>query len=211
MLFDLDGTLIDSSLLHARAFKSVIRESLPEMADAFEYDLVRGKTTVEVFRELGVAEGDRVQTLAAQKQNEYRASVERGELVCMEGAKELLSWLKGQGIGVHLVTGSSKRSVSVALESTGLKSFFDVTVTADDIERGKPAPEPYALCVRLIDGDPSGCFAVEDAISGVESAHAAGIQAIGVFDRQIEDAADFWFSSLTALHTSFRHAAEVMS
>ena len=208
VLFDLDGTLIDSSALHAKAFQTVIDEHRPKLGKRFDYDSIRGMTTYEVFESLGVPDPDEIRTLTALKQHLYRTSVENGELQPMEGAMELLEWLVSRGIGVHLVTGSSSRSAGIALQSARLDRVLGTIVTADDVAHGKPAPDGYSTCVQRIQSEPKRCLAVEDATNGIDSAHAAGLIVVGVFDPTAQPTADYWFSDLLSFHSHLSEPVE---
>jgi HAD superfamily hydrolase (TIGR01509 family) len=209
VLFDLDGTLIDSSRLHAKAFQAVIDDELPEAGGTFRYDDVRGKATREVFRNLGVIDEDHVNALTKRKQRLYQNSVENGELEAMEGAIDLLTWLKANEIGVHLVTGSSRGSVEIALRSARLDVLLQTVVTADDVTHGKPDPEAYAMCLRLIQASAGECLAVEDASSGIQSAKGADLRVVGVFDPTITDIVDEWFPDLVTFHDKLRQETGV--
>jgi len=209
ILFDLDGTLVDSSPLHDLAFRSVIGEHLPHLLETFDYDAVRGMPTWAVFEAMGVKDSELRETLTAQKQSHYRQSLRDGRIQTMAGATELVGWLRDGGRGTHIVTGSSGKSVEAVLESTQLRSLFEYVVTADNVAKGKPAPDGYLACVEQIGVSAADCIAVEDAPSGVEAAREAGLAVIGVFDPGIQETTDYWFPDLRALHAEFPSRGKV--
>ncbi len=208
-LFDLDGTLIDSSALHARAYQAVIDREVPQHSEAFDYDKVTGKTTLEVFTQMVDGDSDLGRELTTQKQALYRQLVNDGELEAMPGALELLELLKNLQKGVQLVTSSSRKSVEVALKSTKLDQFLDQLVTADDVKHGKPAPDCYQLAMRNVNASSEKCIVFEDALAGIRSAQAAGLAVVGVFNPDIKTVTNYWFEDLLTLKSQIQNTMSV--
>jgi HAD superfamily hydrolase (TIGR01509 family) len=197
-LFDFDGTLVDTSPLHAEAYRRVLEERRPDLVAGFDYRALKGKTTRAGYAALGIAEAD-LDAFTACKQTLFRAAVAAGRMYIMPGAAELLNTLKARGIGLYLVTSGSLGSVSEALKAASLTDLFQGIVTADDVTRGKPAPDPFLLCLERFGLDPAESVVVEDALSGVRSAHAAGLKVIAVHDTALKTEADMFFPDLDAL------------
>ena len=197
-LFDFDGTLVDTSPLHAEAYRRVLEERRPDLAAGFDYHALKGKTTRAGYAALGVAEAD-LDSFTAAKQRLFRASVTAGRMYVMPGAVDLLNALAARGCALFLVTSGSLGSVSEALKAASLTDLFQGIVTADDVKRGKPAPDPFLLCLERFGLDAAQSVVVEDALSGVQSAHAAGLPAIAVHDRSLESEAEMFFPDLNAL------------
>ena len=210
VLFDLDGTLIDSSSLHDRAFRAAFAAAAPALAQGFDYHQHKGRPTPEVFGRLGVADAGRRDELTALKQAHYRAAVANGELGLFEGARELLSALKAAGIGLFLVTGSSAASAAAALRAGGVDHLLTARITAEDAPRGKPAPDAYLECLRRHGLAADDCVAVEDAVDGVEAARDAGLRVFGVHDATITALCDDWAASLPLLGARL-HVGDVAS
>lgn len=184
-LFDLDGTLIDSSALHETAFRAVLGRHAPELSTAFDYEAAKGKATAEVFAGLGVTGTERIAALTQEKQSEYRRRV-ASELKAFTNAAGLLRHLRDEGRRLFAVTGSSSGSARRGLEATGLIDYFEGIVTADDVSAHKPDPEPFLHCLRTYGLAPEACVVVEDAASGVASAQAAGLDVLGVHNPLLE-------------------------
>jgi len=197
-LFDFDGTLVDTSPLHAEAYRRVLQERRPDLVAGFDYHALKGKTTRAGYAALGVPEAD-LDAFTTAKQALFRAAVAAGRMYIMPGAIDLLNALAAQGDSLFLVTSGSLGSVSEALKAAALTGLFRGIVTADDVARGKPAPDPFLLCLERFDLDPKQSVVVEDALSGVQSAHAAGLPVIAVHDRALEDVAEMFFPDLEAL------------
>ena len=101
-----------------------------------------------------------------------------GRIVVRPGARELLEQVAAAGIPYALVTGSQREFAEAVIRGTGFR--FPVTVTADEVTRTKPDPEPYQLATKLLNVPSEGCVALEDSPNGVASATAAGCHVIAV-------------------------------
>ena len=197
-LFDFDGTLVDTSPLHAEAYRRVLEERRPDLLPGFDYHALKGKTTRAGYAALGVPEAD-LNAFTAAKQTLFREAVAAGRMYIMPGAVELLNALAAQDDRLFLVTSGSLGSVTEALKAASLTRLFQGIVTADDVTRGKPAPDPFLLCLERFGLDPAQSVVVEDALSGVQSGHAAGLPVIAVHDRSLDGEADMFFPDLNAL------------
>ncbi len=194
-LFDLDGTLVDSSPVHERAYRQVLADQHPALLPGFDYRTVSGLTTFDAFRSLGLDESQSREA-TSRKQSLYRETV--NTVRAMPGALALLEKLKARGTAIAIVTSASRASATRTLEATGLLTFADTLVTADDVTKAKPDPEPYRRALAHLKADPVKTIAVEDALSGIVSAHAAGVKVVGVHDPAIRAHADVYFDDLAA-------------
>ncbi|MGE0255776.1 MAG: HAD family hydrolase [Alphaproteobacteria bacterium] len=206
VLFDLDGTLVDSGPLHDRAFRDVLAEAMPEALAGFDYAAVRGQTTAAVFRRLGVDDAARCAELTRAKQARYRALVAAGALPVMAGAADLLRLLGAQGRRCYLVTSASRASADAALAAAGLGDAFAGTVAAEDAPYGKPAPDLYLRCLTRFGVAADDAVAVEDSPAGFAAARAAGVAVVAVHGAAGDAAVDVCLSDLAALAAGFAAA-----
>lgn len=98
----------------------------------------------------------------------------------LPGARDIVSRVRARGIPLAVASNSPQRFVEAALASAGLDDLFEVIVTADDVEHGKPAPDIYLHACELLGAEPSAAVAFEDSRTGVTSARAAGLFVVGV-------------------------------
>lgn len=196
-LFDLDGTLVDSSPAHERAYREVLAEKHLDLLAGFAYRTISGLPTFDAFRKMGLDE-KQSREATTRKQALYREAVTSGAVRALPGAVVLLEKLEAQGVKIAIVTSASRASATRTLEATGLLVFADALVTADDVARGKPDPEPYRAALARLKADPAQAVAVEDALSGIASAHGVGVKVIGVHDPAIREQADIYFDDLLA-------------
>jgi HAD superfamily hydrolase (TIGR01509 family) len=198
-LFDLDGTLADSSPLHAHAFRAVVARYAPAIISGFNYEPLKGLSTRTAFLSLGIGAGPLLDKCVAEKRRLYRDALNAGALMQLPGAVQALAAVRQRGGRNYLVTSGSGESVNLALDSLRLRDYFAGVITADDVSAGKPAPDPYLECLRRFDLDRQQAIAVEDAPAGVASAESAGLRVVGVHNLQIAATADFFFGTLMQL------------
>ncbi|MFI8243751.1 HAD-IA family hydrolase [Streptomyces sp. NPDC085866] len=174
VLFDMDGTLVDTERLWWEAVEQVAGRPLTE-ADQPE---VLGRPVEHTAAWLAAAADRTEADLAAELHREFAARVRTG-IVPRPGALDLLDALAAAEVPTALVTASPRAVADVVLDALGAERFA-VSVTADDTARTKPAPDPYLAACRALGVDPAACVAVEDTETGVASAEAAGCAVLAV-------------------------------
>jgi HAD superfamily hydrolase (TIGR01509 family) len=178
LLFDFDGTLVDSSAAHAHAYLDTLKKNHPQLAKNFDYTRIAGQPTRQSFAALGVQDEAGLSELTQRKQQFYRDAIERGEVVVFPGVPELLARLAETDRSLFIVTGASRISAERILERTHLRRYFSGLITAEDSPSGKPAPDPYLRALAAYHLAPVDCLAIEDGVSGVQSAQAAGLDVV---------------------------------
>jgi len=202
-LFDFDGTLVNSSRLHEKAYRQTLAEHAPYALHCFDYGALRGLTTLDSFLRMGITDSVLARCVAS-KQERYRKAVSSGRLKPFPHTRTLLQTLIDQGRHNYLVTSASTSSVELALEALDLASFFSGIITASDSSVGKPAPDPYLACLKRFGVPRSEAIVIEDASIGVTSARAAGLRVIGVHNEAIADLVDFYFHDLAEMSSAVR-------
>ncbi len=170
VLFDLDGTLVDSTAVVNRSW---IRWAEAEQVDPRRLLGFHGVPSAAIVAAL--VEPDRV-AAASARIDEIELGDTEG-VVPLPGAVEALAALPSGRAAI--VTSCAIGLARVRLAAAGL-SAPDVLVTADQVGRGKPAPDPYLLAAERLGVDPARCLVVEDAPKGLESARAAGCSTLAV-------------------------------
>ncbi|MER6568377.1 HAD-IA family hydrolase [Streptomyces sp. NPDC001093] len=174
VLFDMDGTLVDTERLWWEAVEQIAGRPLTE-ADQPD---VLGRPVEHTAAWLGTATGRPAADLAAELHREFADRVRTG-IVPRPGALDLLDALAAAGVPAALVTASPRAVADLVLDALGADRFA-ASVTADDTARTKPAPDPYRAACRALGVDPAACVAVEDTQTGVASAEAAGCAVLAV-------------------------------
>lgn len=173
IIFDMDGVLIDSEPLHEQAKRVVFERYAIDVPDAF-FDEVKGKTDQDVF-DLVMArhgrEGLDLETLIADKHAAYEELL--SSLRMVPGALAFVQVAR-ERYRIALTTSATQRNQQLAFEQFGLHDDFEIVVTAADVTRPKPAPDPYRITAERLGLPPAACLVIEDAVNGVLSARAAG-------------------------------------
>jgi len=180
VIFDMDGVLIDSGAHHRAAWRALLEE-MGEEADPEYWRLTIGRPSEEaVPLLLGRPMSDwEIRRLARRKRDLY-VDFARAGLVTVAGVSRFVAALADHGVPRAVGTSASGFDVHHLLAGAGLRRYFDVIVTADDVTYGKPDPEVYQLAAARLRVLPERCVVFEDSLVGVEAARRAGMRAIGV-------------------------------
>jgi HAD superfamily hydrolase (TIGR01509 family) len=184
VVFDLDGVLIDSHDQHEQGWFRLAEEiGQPLTSEQFKRSFgMRNEMCIpDVFGWARPDETEKIRDLGERKEELYRLLLSEGGLVPLPGVVDLLDGLVAAAIPFSLGSSTSRKNIEVCFAATGLDSYFgDRFVGAEDVTRGKPAPDVFLEAARRIDRDPGECIVIEDAHVGIEAALAAGMAAVAV-------------------------------
>ncbi len=201
MLWDLDGTLIDSAAHHWVAWRDTLAaEGRPvqpgDFADTF------GKRNDEMLRQLfgpGIAV-DWIERVSEAKEQAYRRLLREQGLGAAPGAFDWLARLHATGWKQALASSAPRPNIDAVFEALALGRLLDAVVSADEVGRGKPDPAIFLEAARRLGLAPARCVVVEDAPAGLEAARRAGMASIGILSsRHPALQADVVISSLDQL------------
>ncbi len=183
ILFDMDGTLVDSEHLHTLAWARTL-ESFgigplpPDWADPF-IGGADSETCAKIAGIYSVPAG--VTRLLAIKQEIFRRLVaEQGAALAMPGIAPPLRRLRAAGCPMAVGTNGVLANCRAVLEAAGILEYFSVLSTFDQVERGKPAPDIYLAAAARLRCPPERCIVVEDSETGTKSGKAAGSFVVGI-------------------------------
>ncbi|MFL4910278.1 HAD family hydrolase [Streptomyces sp. MMS24-I2-30] len=179
VLFDMDGTLVDTEHLWWRAVAEVAQDLGHRLSDA-DLPEVFGRPVGHTAAYLCRAVDRSVPEarIAADLDSAFAARV-AVDVRPRPGVPRLLAELKDASVPVGLVTASPRHVVDLVLRTLG-QEWFALTVAAEDTTRTKPAPDPYLAAAERLGAEPRTCVAVEDSPLGVASARAAGCPVVAV-------------------------------
>jgi len=187
ILFDMDGTLVDTEGLDNAVAIKMCQELGFELSGE-EENQRHGKTTKSFYEylfEKRKLDFD-IQKITKKHLNLFEEELKKG-VKAFEGAKELPGILKSNDYKLALVSGSTKTQININLNHLGIKTFFDVIISADDITKSKPNPQGYLLAAEKLQVKPEECVVLEDATVGIEAGKNAGMKVIGVQNGSLQD------------------------
>lgn len=208
VIWDLDGTLINSVDHHWEAWREVMAEE--QITLSFE-DFVAdfGKRNDEILRgRINPSMSDsEVARIALAKEEKYRRSIRTKGLVLLPGAQRWLEWLQENGWRQALGTSAPRGNIDAVFDVLGIERFFDAVMSSEQVRAGKPAPDVFLAAAERMQVAPEHCIVVEDAPAGIEAARRAGLKSVGVLTTHDELDADWVFKGLDQLPADFFDSA----
>lgn len=217
LLFDLDGTLIDSMPHHHDAWVQWhARRGLSIDADAF-FAATAGRSNAEILADMlpDASVAEHVQ-MADEKETLYR-ELATPTLALIPGAAEFVSAAREAGFKLAVCTASTPQNMALAFERHGIDAWVQTIVSPADGLRGKPHPDIFLEAARRLGVAPHDCIVFEDAPLGIEAARRAGMRAVALtttmpaeafadFDNVLATAPDFRTLNLSLLTKAHSHA-----
>jgi len=189
VIFDFDGVITDSEILHFRSFNDILSAHDVRIATEDYYRLYLGLSDRDFFHALiekGILklEEDQVSCLVKDKKVVYeRLAQNEGEII--EGVRPLLDHLAEQAVPMAICSGALLPEIELILEQARLRHHFKTIVSADQVTRSKPDPEGFLLTLQRLNGmvhpiAAAECVVFEDSHWGIEAANRAGMRTIAV-------------------------------
>jgi beta-phosphoglucomutase len=179
VIWDLDGVIIDSAEAHRQAWHRLAHEEGVPFTDEQFWATFGWRNDAILPQLFGPISAERLQELGERKEAYFRALV-RNVVHPLPGSIELMSALHDAGYAQALGTSTPTANIDLISEILGLKRFLSVFVSGETVARGKPAPDIFLKAAELLHIAPMHCLVIEDAVAGIEAAHAGGMYAIAV-------------------------------
>ena len=197
VIFDFDGVITDSEILHFRAFNQVLGQYGIELTKQEYYKTYLGFNDADCYgmliqQGLLKAEQEQIGNLIEEKKHIYK-ELAKTEGKMIEGVRDFLTLLEENSIPMAICSGSLLTEVEMVLEDTGLRHLFEEIVSGEQVKKGKPDPEGFLLTLTRLNSNaslaqagnqndilPGECIVIEDSHWGLEAAKAAGMHTIAV-------------------------------
>jgi beta-phosphoglucomutase len=190
VIFDFDGVITDSEVLHLRSFNQVLAQYGIEISTRDYYKEYLGLSDLDCFKAL--IDKKVLQKPTGEIENLARAKTEVFEKLAktegriIEGVRDFLQLLRKNDIPMAICSGALLTEIELVLEQARLRSFFEVIVSAEFVKKGKPSPEGFLLTLRKLNHGRQNliladqCIVIEDSHWGLEAARAAGMHSVAV-------------------------------
>ncbi len=208
VLWDMDGTLIDSAAVHFRSWQDAL--AVEGYALTHEnFVTYFGRRNDDIIRAYLGAQTppETIDRISLDKEERYRAAIRRDGVVRLPGVERWLKRLAHDGWKQAIASSAPRLNVEAILDATGW-ACFAATTAAEDVAISKPDPAVFLLAAERLGVPPARCIVVEDAPAGIEGARRAGMRSVGIFGlhqvnadlnvRSLDELADDAFDRLLA-------------
>ena len=182
IIFDMDGTMVDSIPYHYEAWKKFFNEKkIPNFSKKLDSFKDKGGSTLDFMRSIygNLYSKKELKKIIEEKEIVFRR-ISKGKIKPISGFIEFLNFIKSKNIHVGLASNAIRKNVSMILNELEIYDHFDSIICGDEVINGKPNPEMFNESIDRFKISKNDCLIFEDSIEGVEGAINSGIKAIGV-------------------------------
>lgn len=190
VIFDFDGVITDSEILHWRAFNEVLAQHGLKLTKKEYYTKYLGLSDVDCYKTLIGERRLRIDTSQVPQLVQEKTCIfedlARTDGKIIEGVHEFLDRLTAQSVPIAICSGALRAEIELILQGANLRHLFEVIVSAEEVTRGKPDPEGFLLALMRLNEcivppiTPGRCVVIEDSHWGLEAARAAGMRTVAV-------------------------------
>lgn len=181
VIFDMDGVLADTQSIKAEVTVRVMKEMFGKDISMDDFNAVfSGMRFIDAAKALLPDVGAEEMDLFTQKRYQIVNQELKTRARIMPDVEQLLVWLQAKKVKLGVATGAIRMTTDTILQTIGLESTFAVTVSADEVNMAKPAPDAYLKAAQELGSNPASCLVIEDALNGIAAGKAAGIRVIAI-------------------------------
>eukprot|EP01025_Chloroclados_australasicus_P012538 TRINITY_DN1578_c0_g1_i1.p2 TRINITY_DN1578_c0_g1~~TRINITY_DN1578_c0_g1_i1.p2 ORF type:complete len:226 (+),score=31.14 TRINITY_DN1578_c0_g1_i1:102-779(+) len=181
VLFDIDGTLVESDPLHVLAFNATLTAFGEEpISEAFFYQNVSGThTPTFLAKQFPKWSSEKIVKFDVEKEAKFREFA-MTQLEETKGLDNICAYINKNGLKKAAVTNSPRINAEFMLKGIGKMDYFDLLIIGSECPRAKPNPDPYIIAMHELNVKPKDVIVVEDSVSGVQAGLAAGTTVVGI-------------------------------
>ncbi len=187
ILFDLDGTIVNTDPIHYQVWRDMLLEYNVEIDENIYKSNISGRLNPDIIQDLlphlSVEQNEQ---FAAEKEARFRQQASL--LKPINGFAQLLAWSEKHNLKRALVTNAPRLNAHFMLEALQLTQAFDIIILAGEEAAAKPDPTPYLVALERLGVSAEQSIAIEDSPSGIHSAVSAGIRTLGMTSTQTPEA-----------------------
>ncbi len=183
VIFDMDGVIFDSERCTLLSWQVIAdRYGLLNLEENYNKCIGVTREVTEQIMKDAYGESFPYERFAKEASAWYHERYDGGRLPMKPGVRELLSYLKEQGVPTALASSTREERVRQYLRDAGLLPYFQAIIGGESAKRSKPAPDIFLIAAEALGAEPAGCVVIEDSYNGIRAAHAAGMRPIMVPD-----------------------------
>ena len=189
MIFDFDGVITDSEILHLRSINEVLAKFGTSIAKDEYYKTFLGLTDLDVLKVLAekkLLNHADIESIAEEKKHLF-AKLAKSEGTIIPGVRDFLAMLKKNNVPMAICSGALLTEIEMILDDSSLRSYFEDIVSSEQVKRGKPYPDGFLLTLKKLNKtraaapiQPNQCIVIEDSRWGLEAAKAAKMHTVAV-------------------------------
>ena len=180
-IFDWDGVIIDSSRQHEKSWHVLAVEEKRTLPQDFFRRSFGMKNEDIIPGLLGwTFDAEQTRRLSKRKEELYRHIITSDQISLLPGVKDLLAVLQGESVPCAIASSTPRANIECVIDRLGIRAYFAVIVTAEDVRHGKPNPEVFLLAANRLGIAPAQCVVFEDAHVGVEAALTGNMKVVAV-------------------------------
>ena len=200
VLWDMDGTLLDSAEYHWLSWREILASERFELAHE-QFVATFGQRNDTILRDWLGADLpiNEIERIGAAKEARYRELVRSSGITLLPGVEHWLRQLRADGWRQAVASAAPRANVEAIVAALDIAAYFDAISSAEDVQRGKPDPQVFLVAAERVGVPPARCIVVEDAPAGLLGARRGGMRAIGVRSSHAELQADIVVDTLADL------------
>ena len=186
VIFDMDGTLIDSIEADYLAWNKLFVSYHKELSIENYIPLIGIKSSEVAMKYLPIKDDVELKEALAKKLIYFENIITEKGIKEIPFSEAIIKQIKQSGILLALATSSRRAKVEMVMNKVGLMDYFDVVITAEDVKKGKPDPEVFTTAAQRLSVKPSECIVFEDAVNGVKAAKNAQMKCIALHSERTD-------------------------